>query len=67
MTHKGHLMKRGLSIEDHIVIVPQMSLNDVARLEVSIRSVLQRRQIDLLIVVSQDVLGAWPIVRSIEN
>lgn len=60
-------MKRGLSIEDHIVIVPQMSLNDVARLEVSVRSVLQRRQIDLLIVVSQDVLGAWPIVRSIEN
>lgn len=35
-------MKRGLSIEDHIVIVPQMSLNDVARLEVSVRSVLQR-------------------------
>ena len=60
-------MKRGLSIEDHIVIVPQMSLNDVARLEVSVRSVLQRRQIDLLIIVSQDVLGAWPIVRSIEN
>ena len=67
MTHDGHLVKRGLSVEEHIVAVLQVPLNLVADLQVDVRPIPQHREVNLSLVMPDDVLGAGPLRGSVHD
>ena len=60
VAHQRHLVKRGLPVEYDIVIVPQLPLHDVARIQLSISSVLCVGQVNLPAIVTDDVLCSRP-------
>jgi len=56
-------MKRRLSVKDDPVTVVQMPLNSVPNRNMLISTVLEHLEIDVLSVVSFDVLRAWMFCR----
>ena len=67
MTHQRHLMERGLSVEDDIIVVVQMSLNCVADFQMLISPVLQDGEVNVSTIDSFDVLSAGPVVSTSVN
>ena len=65
VTHEGHLVQRGLSIENNVVVVAQVTLYHVARLQISISGFLQGTNVEVLTIGSVDELSPRPGVRSI--
>jgi len=53
-------VERGLPVEYDIVSVPQLPLHDVARIQLSISSVLSVGQVNLLAIVTDDELCPRP-------
>jgi len=58
-------VERRLAVEDHVVSISDVSLNFVANLDMSVRPVLEESEVDLLLVMPDDVLGAGPVLRTI--
>ena len=68
--HHGHFVQTWLPIEQHIVPIDQMALHFVAHLQMPVRVLLQKPQVQALPVLPHNVLGAclaWRWVRPILN
>ena len=65
MTHQRHFVEGRLSVENDIVIVFQVSLDLVARLNVLIGAVPQIMKINIVVVRPYNVPRTRPIVRPI--
>ena len=60
-------MQRGLSVEDDIVVIVQVTLDGVAYLEVLICAILKDCEIDIAAINTFDVLGTGPVVSTAIN
>ena len=67
VTHHGFLVKRGLTVEDDVVAIYDVTLHFPAELKLNVLRSLVVPEVNTLTGVADDVLGTWMLVRSIAN
>jgi len=67
VAHYRHFVQAWLSVKQYKVAIIQVTFNDVTRLEMNVRPVMQLAEVNLSLVMTYDVLGSRPLFRTITN
>ena len=62
MTHHTHLVQSGLTVEDDYVVIDNVSLHTVPKLQVEIADLWVVAKVNPISIVSDDVLGSRVVV-----
>ena len=65
VAHHAHLVQGGLTVEDYYVVIDDVPLHTIPKLQVEVADLWVVAKVDAISIVSDDVLGSWIMVSTI--